>query len=915
MTRSFLKARFPRLVSLSVLLILILLASPSPLSIQAVSPDIVISQVYGGGGNSGATFKNDFIELFNRGTSAIDLTGWSVQYASAAGSTWQKTDLSGTMQPGSYYLVQEAAGTAGTVNLPTPDATGGIAMSATAGKVALVTNQTLLTCGATTGNCFPNAAIRDFVGFGITANNYEGSGPTPAPSNTTAALRAGDGCQDNDDNASDFTVGAPNPRNSASASHICPASTNPTGVGAATPSLVNQGGTMLLTVTVTPGTNPTSTGLVVTGDLSSIGGSATQVFYDDGTHGDQAAGNNVFSFLATVPAAIPNGTKTILVTITDAQARTGSASISLMVAIPNVAIHAIQGAGHLSPMSGQIVSTVPSIVLAKTKNGFYMQDPTPDTNPATSEGIFVFTSSAPAVSAGDKVVVSGPVSEFRPGGSSSTNLTTTEITSRAINVISHGNPLPAPVIIGNGGRLPPSTVIEDDAAGSVETSGVFDPATDGIDFYESLEGMYVQVNDALVVGPRHDFGSNREVYIVADGGAHASLRTPRGGLVIRPGDFNPERVVLNDLIVGGPVLPPVNVRDQFTGATRGVMDYNFGNFKLEVTQLPPAVSGGLVQETTGAAGANQLAIATFNVENLAPTDPADKFNRLAKLIVSNLKAPDFVAVEEIQDNNGVTDNGIVDATQTYNLLIAAIQSAGGPTYQFRQIDPVNDQDGGAPGGNIRQGFLFRTDRGLAFVDRPGGTSTNATTAISVGGVPQLSYSPGRIDPGNPAFTTSRKPLAGEFTFNGHRLFIIANHFNSKSGDQPLFGRFQPPQFSSETQRIQQATIVRDFVQSILSVDGNAEVVVLGDLNDYQFSTPIMTLKGTVLKDLIETLPEKERYTYDFEGNSETLDHILLSNALFNKANVYQVVHVNSEFANQASDHDPQVVRVNLAKKP
>ncbi|TMF54946.1 MAG: lamin tail domain-containing protein, partial [Chloroflexi bacterium] len=112
-------------------------ASPA----AAVSADIVISQVYGGGGNSGSTLKNDFIELFNRGTAAVAIDGWSVQYAAAAGSSWTKTNLSGVIQPGQYFLVQEAAGTGGTVNLPTPDATGTIAMSATNGKVALLINQ------------------------------------------------------------------------------------------------------------------------------------------------------------------------------------------------------------------------------------------------------------------------------------------------------------------------------------------------------------------------------------------------------------------------------------------------------------------------------------------------------------------------------------------------------------------------------------------------------------------------------------------------------------------------------------------------------------------------------------------------------------------------------------------------------
>jgi hypothetical protein len=266
-------------------------------------------------------------------------------------------------------------------------------------------------------------------------------------------------------------------------------------------------------------------------------------------------------------------------------------------------------------------------------------------------------------------------------------------------------------------------------------------------------------------------------------------------------------------------------------------------------------------------------------------------------------------VEEIQDNNGPTNDGVVDATTTYNTLIAAIQAAAGPTYVFRQINPVDDQDGGEPGGNIRVGFLFRTDRGLAFTDRAGGCSTCATTVASGPSGVELSFSPGRVDPANAAFNNSRKPLAGEFTFMGQKLFVIANHFNSKGGDDPLFGRFQPPVLGSEVQRTQQAQVVNNFVDSILALNATAKIVVLGDLNDFSFSTPINTLKGGVLHALIETLPQSERYTYVFEGNSQDLDHILLSDGLFSMAWDYDVVHVNSEFADQISDHDPQVVRL------
>jgi hypothetical protein len=177
---------------------------------HAISSTVVISQVYGGGGNSGATYTHDFIELFNRGSVPVDLGTWSVQYASTAGSTWSRTNLTGTLQPGRYYLIQQAQGLGGTIPLPAPDASGTTAMSATGGKVALVDNQVTLTCNP---GCTSNPAVVDFIGYGG-ANDYEGS-PAPTLSNTTAAIRGGDGCTETDNNATDFTAAAPNPRNTA----------------------------------------------------------------------------------------------------------------------------------------------------------------------------------------------------------------------------------------------------------------------------------------------------------------------------------------------------------------------------------------------------------------------------------------------------------------------------------------------------------------------------------------------------------------------------------------------------------------------------------------------------------------------------------------------------------------------------
>lgn len=570
-------------------------------------------------------------------------------------------------------------------------------------------------------------------------------------------------------------------------------------------------------------------------------------------------------------------------------------------------IRDIQGAAHLSPYNGTLVAGVPGIVTARRPQSFVMQDPAPDANPATSEGILVFTGGAPTVNVGDAVVVTGTVAEFRPGGvSGDANLTITQIGSPIVTRLSSGNALPAPVVIGQGGRVPPGAVIDDDAAGSVEVSGSFDAATDGIDFYESLEGMLVQVNNAVASGPTSGFG---ETPVLADGGAGAAARTARGGVVIAPGDFNPERVIVDDALIGA-AMPAMNVGDRATAPITGVVDYSFGNFKL-LAAAPFAVApGGLAPEVAAALLPHELAVASMNVENLSAQDPITKFARLAAIVVDHLRAPDVIALEEMQDNSGPTDDGTVSASLTFTKLIDAIAAAGGPAYDYRQIDPANNQDGGQPGGNIRVGFLFRADRGVSFVDRPGATATAANAVINDPAGPRLLFSPGRIDPNNSAFSASRKPLAAEFRFRGAPVFVIANHWNSKGGDQPLFGRYQPPVLESEAQRLLQAAAVKAFVAQILAADPGARVIVLGDLNDFEFSAPLAVLASAGLTTLIEHLPQGERYTYVYEGNSQALDHTLVSPGLMDgHAPVLDIVHVNAEFVDQASDHDPQVARL------
>ena len=302
-------------------------ASSITLTIE-LSSTVRISQVYGGGGNSGATYTNDFIELFNSGTAPVDLTGWSVQETSASATSWTAngvpTALSGVIQPGGYYLVKESQGGAGTTDLPTADATGVITMGASSGKVALVADTAPLA-----GACPSSAAIVDLVGYGATC--FEGA-PTPSLDNTTAAVRRGNGCQDTDNNSADFVETGAIPRSSSAPPNMCggdPAL--PSGLGIASPDSIEPATNTLLTVKVSPATTPPSTDISVTANLLTVGGTAAQRLYDDGTHGDAIAGDNIFSVEQRTSAALATGAYYAVATVADAQGRTASVPITLTI--------------------------------------------------------------------------------------------------------------------------------------------------------------------------------------------------------------------------------------------------------------------------------------------------------------------------------------------------------------------------------------------------------------------------------------------------------------------------------------------------------------------------------------------------------------------------------------------------------
>ena len=569
-----------------------------------------------------------------------------------------------------------------------------------------------------------------------------------------------------------------------------------------------------------------------------------------------------------------------------------------------VKINEIQGKAHRSPLEGETVENVFGIVTAKRGDGFYMQDPNPDDDPGTSEAIFVVIRGFPKMEPGDAILIkSAVVYEFNPAGIGENSLTITELKSVEYEILSSGNEIPLPTIIGKDGRLAPDTLIDDDINGYAGRDGTYDPETDGIDFYESLESMLIQVNNAVAVSATSSYN---EIAVVPDLYTTGGVFSPRGSIILQENDANPERVILDDSLI---MLPRVTVGDTFTEPLVGIMDYTFGSFKLQLIKKPSVQKTNLTQEKFEFNLAEgQLSVATYNVENLDAARDPKRINVLADHIVNYLNSPDILALQEIQDNDGEVDSLIVEADQTYQDIIQAINNIGGPDYNYVNIDPKRNTDGGVPGGNIRVGFIYRKDVGLNLVNPNPGDAETGIVVTAEAGEPVFSLNPGRIDPLSYAFQESRKPLAVAFNFNGKKIFLINNHLNSKGGDGALFGDIQPPNLESEKQRMLQAKAINKFVQDILTIDPSANVIVLGDLNDFPWSAPIKELSGSLLKNLVTTLPLNEQYTYIYEGNAQVLDQILVSSALIDRTVSVDVVHINSEFYYQdrLSDHDPVI---------
>lgn len=397
-----------------------------------------------------------------------------------------------------------------------------------------------------------------------------------------------------------------------------------------------------------------------------------------------------------------------------------SAASTIVLTTPahadSVRVHDVQGSTRTSPYAGKQVTDVAGIVTGirtyGSSRGFWIQDPNPDADPATSEGVFVFTSSTPkGVAVGDSVTVSGTVAEYVPGGTASGNQSLTEITKPVFTVLSSGNELPATTKVD--ARSVPATYAppgDTTANGSINALAL-KPSKYALDHYEALEGMTVRVSDTRVVGATDPY---TELWVTVK--PHEN-RNRHGGTVYGSYDAqNTGRLQIQSLGATAD-FPKANVGDTLTGTTAGPLDYNqFGGYTLVASELGTLKTGDLKRETTRKQRSGELSVATYNVENLDPTDAT--FAAHGSAIVNNLKSPDIVSLEEIQDNNGATNDGTVAADQTLTKLIDAIVAAKRPEVRLALDRPGRQRRRRRAGRQHPPGVPVQPEAGL--LHRPRG---------------------------------------------------------------------------------------------------------------------------------------------------------------------------------------------------
>ena len=586
---------------------------------------------------------------------------------------------------------------------------------------------------------------------------------------------------------------------------------------------------------------------------------------------------------------------------------TGTATTNPQVTAPKEVknIGEVQGESHQSPLVGKEV-VINNVVVTKTDEGkgFYVQDKVSDNNPRTSDAVYV--ASREKVVSGDLLRVQGTVKEGymeeysvkqgqtfkKPAGS----LTVTQIINATITKLGKAE-LPKALNIS---EKMPKDVVDN-------TPTKYNPETEALDYWESLEGMLVEVTKPKVTGPQY----KGDIYVLP-GDYKGQKLNNIGGVNLRPGVQNTEVLpvtVGNDFVA--------KAKDYFNENITGVVTYKNKTYKIYPNSVPKLQDGGLKREVSKIYPAeDKLTIASYNIENFSANNnghdetPEEKVDKIANSFIKEVHSPDIITLIEVQDNNGGVNDGTVDGVKSGEKLAQRIKSLGGPDYKYTEIAPVDGKDGGKPGANIRVAYLYNPKR-VTLIGKEKGGSEEAARFVNG----HLEKNPARIDPTSVHFEKVRKSLAAEFEFKGERIVVIANHLKSKLGDDAIYGSNQPSVENTKAKRIEEAKILNAFIKEGLRQNPNLKFVLTGDFNDFEFSDSVKTIVGNELVNLMAEHEQGDRYSYFYRGSNQSLDNILVSKNIKDKV-VFSPVHINASFMEEhgrASDHDPVVVQIDFSK--
>jgi predicted extracellular nuclease len=870
---------------------------------MAASPDIVISQVYGAGGNGSgatvATYKHDFIELFNRSGSTVDISNWSVQYASAGGNTWAVTKI-GTnikLEPGQYYLIRQGAGSAAVPDTPA-DQIGSIPMGGSAGKVALSRTSTPLS-----GTMPTSDALVDLVGYGTKpgTNGYEGDAPTGSIGNTTSASRAENGCKDTDQNGTDFSIGAVAPRTSTGPRHLCS-----TGGPVAEPIVpscpaslaVQQGSGASTLLSASDKDSIVNQAALAAGAPAGI----TLAGFAPASGAGASA-----SVTLQVDASVAAGSYPVKVNFNNSDSQEASCTVAVSVA-GLLKIPQIQGSGAASPYAGTVQSTE-GVVTARLGNSLFVQDPVGDGDPTTSDGIYVFNSNAALVSGivpGDRVRVSGKVTEFRPSGA---NRTYTELTEVA-----------QVTKLGSGESVAPTNIALPNAD------------------LARYEGMLVRFVSDLTVNQNKYLGDRGELTLAQGRRESPTNRhlagSPEASRLAAENAAN--EIVLDDgLFSAPPVIPylgednTVRAGDTVTNLT-GVLDYGAiggggAAFKLQPTEAPRFSRTNPRQPAPSLPAG--VKVASANVLNFFTTftDGTDAWGRSNQGCTIGSRT----SASECRGADNITE-----FVRQRNQIVASLKALDADVIGLMEIQNNGDV---ATAYLVDQLNATIGQQVYALVPTPSGVSPG-TDAIRVA----MIYKPAVVTPVGSALLDSdrvnnRAPMAQTFkATNGAKFSVVVNHFKSKASCGGATGgnvELGNGQGCWDQTRVDQATRLTDvFLPQVKTAAGDDDVLVIGDLNAYQGERPIQHLVARGFVNQIERFvrPLGTPYSYVFDGASGYLDHALASSTLspqvagaaewHNNADEPEHIDYNlgdtaqdpyRENAYRASDHDPVVVSLAL----